>query len=66
MISLVNVAFYLQKRLYGGAVSPAPEMLPGSKRAHIAGETGASSVERQHQTLFMPESGEIEPPHGAG
>ena len=27
MIGLVNVAFYLQKRLYGGAVSPAPEML---------------------------------------
>jgi ACR3 family arsenite transporter len=31
MIGLVNVAFYLQKRLYGAAVSPAPEMLAGGK-----------------------------------
>lgn len=31
MIGLVNVAFYLQKRLYGGAVSSAPEMLAGSR-----------------------------------
>jgi ACR3 family arsenite transporter len=26
MIGLVNVAFYFQKRLFGGAVSSAPEM----------------------------------------
>jgi ACR3 family arsenite transporter len=31
MIGLVNVAFYLRKRLYGGAVSSAPEMLAGGR-----------------------------------
>ncbi len=31
MIGLVNVAFYLQKRMYGSAVSSAPEMLAGSR-----------------------------------
>ena len=31
MIGLVNVAFYLRKRMYGGAVSSAPEMLAGSR-----------------------------------
>jgi ACR3 family arsenite efflux pump ArsB len=31
IIGLVNVAFYLQKRMYGGEVSSAPEMLTGSR-----------------------------------
>lgn len=32
MIGLVNVAFYFQKRLYGGAVSAAPEMAAEQRR----------------------------------
>ena len=31
MIGLVNVAFYLRKRLYGGAVSSASEVLAGGR-----------------------------------
>ncbi len=33
MIGLVNVAFFFQKRLYGGAVSPAPEMVTAAQEA---------------------------------
>ena len=33
MIGLVNVAFYLRKRLYGGAVSSAPDMLAAAQAA---------------------------------
>jgi ACR3 family arsenite transporter len=33
MIGLVNVAFYFQKRLYGGAVSTAPEMVAAAAEA---------------------------------
>jgi len=33
MIGLVNVAFYFQKRLYGGMVSAAPEMLAAAQEA---------------------------------
>ena len=33
LIGLVNVAFYLQKRMYGGAVSSAPEMLAAAQAA---------------------------------
>ena len=33
MIGLVNVAFYLRKRLYGGAASSAPEMLTAAQAA---------------------------------
>jgi ACR3 family arsenite transporter len=33
MIGLVNVAFYFQKRLYGGAVSAAPEMVAAAAEA---------------------------------
>jgi ACR3 family arsenite transporter len=33
MIGLVNVAFFFQKRLYGGAVSSAPEMAAASAEA---------------------------------
>ena len=33
MIGLVNVAFFFQKRLYGGAVSAAPEILASAQEA---------------------------------
>jgi ACR3 family arsenite efflux pump ArsB len=33
MIGLVNVAFYLQKRMYGGAVSSVPGMLAVAQAA---------------------------------
>jgi ACR3 family arsenite transporter len=31
MIGLVNVAFFFQKKYFGGAISPAPEMLAVAK-----------------------------------
>ena len=33
MIGLVNVAFFLQKRLFGGALSSAPGMLAAAQEA---------------------------------
>lgn len=33
MIGLVNVAFWLQKRYFGGKVTPAPEMLAAAQEA---------------------------------
>jgi hypothetical protein len=33
MIGLVNVAFYFQKRLYGGAVASAPAMVAAAAAA---------------------------------
>jgi len=33
MIGLVNVAFFFQKKYYGGAVSPSPEMLAAAQEA---------------------------------
>ena len=33
MIGLVNVAFFFQKRIFGGTVSPSPAMLPAAQEA---------------------------------
>jgi ACR3 family arsenite transporter len=39
MIALVNVAFFFQRRLYGGVVAPAPEMLAAAQEACLPDES---------------------------
>jgi ACR3 family arsenite transporter len=39
MIALVNVAFFFQRRLYGGVVAPAPEMVVAAQEACLPDES---------------------------